>query len=56
MRLFAALLLLACSAPLLAQRQAEDEAHRTDRRQTADLNRSAAETIQRRDARNVATL
>ena len=56
MRLFAALLLLACSAPLLAQQQAKDEAHRTDRRQTADLNRSAAETIQRRDARNVATL
>jgi hypothetical protein len=56
MRILVAVLLLACPAPLLAQQQGEDEAHRTDRRQTADLNRSAAEAVQRRDARNIATL
>lgn len=56
MRIFPALLLLACPAPLPAQQQPEDEAHQADRRQTADLNRNAAEAIQKRDARNMATL
>jgi len=56
MRLFPALLLLACPASLPAQQQAEDEPHQADRRQTADLNRRAAEVIRRRDTRNVTTI
>jgi len=55
MRRLVAVLLLACPVPLLAQ-QGENEAHRVDRRQTADLNRNAADAVRRRDARNIATV
>lgn len=56
MRRLVAVLLFACPVPLVAQQQAEDDAHRADRRQTADLNRNAADAVRRRDARNIVTL
>jgi len=50
------LLLLVCPAPLLAQPQESDDVHQADRQRTANLNRDAAQAVQRRDARNMATL
>ena len=55
MRIFVALLLVALPAAALAQ-AGEDAAHRADRRQTADLNRGAARTVDRRNAANAAAL
>lgn len=51
MRAFVAFLLFALPPPLLAQSQ-EDPAHRSDRLQTANLNRNAADAVKKRNARN----
>jgi len=55
MRFFLALLLAASPAAAFAQAD-EDAAHQADRRQTAELNRSAARTVDRRNAANAASI
>lgn len=55
MRAFVAFLLVVLPAPLLAQ-QDDDVAHRADRQRTADLNRDAARTLEKRDAGNDAAV
>ena len=55
MRIFLTLFLAALPAMALAQSD-QDAAHKADRRQTADLNRGAANTVDRRNAANAAAL
>ena len=55
MRIFLVLFLAALPAAALAQSE-QDAAHRADHRQTADLNRSAARNVDRRNAANAAAL
>lgn len=55
MRSLFALMLVLMPAAALGQSD-EDAAHRSDRRETEDLNRSAARAVDRRNAANEATL
>ena len=55
MRIFLILFLTALPATALAQSE-QDAAHRADQRQTADLNRGAARTVDRHNAANAAAL
>ncbi len=55
MRILFALMLALMPAAALAQSD-EDAAHRSDRRETEDLNRSAARAVDQRNAANEATL
>ncbi len=55
MRILFALMLALMPAVALAQSD-EDAAHRADRRETEDLNRSAAHAVDQRNAANAATL
>jgi hypothetical protein len=55
MRILFALMLALAPTAALAQSD-EDAAHRADRRETEDLNRSAARTVDQRNAANEATL
>ena len=50
------LLALMMALPLPVAAQAEDEAHRADRRQTEDLNRSVQRSVERRNAADAAKL
>lgn len=55
MRILFALMLALMPAAALAQSD-EDAAHRSDRRETENLNRSAARSVDQRNAANEATL
>ena len=55
MRILFALMLALMPAVAFAQSD-EDAAHRSDRRETEDLNRSAARAVDQRNAANAATL
>ena len=55
MRILFALMLVLAPAAAFAQTD-EDAAHRADRHETEDLNRSAARAVDQRNAANAATL
>jgi len=55
MRFFPVLMVLLLPAATFAQ-ATEDEAHRADRRQTEDLNRSVQRSVDRRNAADAAKL
>jgi len=56
MRLFLGLVLASVPVAVSAQAQQEDEAHRADRRQTQDLNRSIQRSVAQRQTADAAKL
>jgi len=56
MRLFLGLVLAFVPVAVSAQAQQENEAHRADRRQTQDLNRSVQRSVAQRQAADAAKL
>jgi Flp pilus assembly protein TadB len=56
MRLFLGLVLAFAPVAVSAQAQQEDEAHRVDRQQTQDLNRSVQRSVAQRQAADAAKL